>query len=287
MGGGWRLKISIVTPTWNRATLLRVCLESVRPQQAPPWEHIIVDNMSTDETAEVVHGYARSVSYPVRHLREHDNGIYQAMNKGIGLATGEAMHFLNDDDMLCDSTVLQIMGRCLSLYQVDIAFGDVILLSGQPLKQSYRRHRQVNRLTLVERTITQQAVFYRRSIFDLCGLFDARLRIAADHEWLLRAFLGHDVKAAYVKRPVALFRTGGVSNDQTTWEAHRLEREKITARYYTSREIKAARLYRSVLRKIPLGASLLNIIVPLRLRVVNLRYDRNGFTADPLARLDL
>jgi len=281
------LKISIVTPTWNRADMLRFCLDSVKSQNTSPHEHIIVDNMSTDDTTNVVQGYARSVSYPVHHVREKDNGIYQAMNKGMRRVSGDALHFLNDDDMLCDDKVLQVMGRCLAHYQVDIAFGDVILLSGDPLAHNYRRHRQVNRLTLVERTITQQAVFYQRSVFDLCGLFDAHLHIAADHEWLLRAFLRHDIHAAYIKYPVALFRTGGVSNDMQTREAHRLERERITATYFTKREIRAAKLYRRLFRKIPFGATMLGLFVPLRLHVKNLKVRKKGFSTDPMAWVDL
>lgn len=281
------MKISIVTPTWNRAKMLRSCLDSVKSQNTPPCEHIIVDNLSTDGTTEVITNYAAGVSYPVRHVREKDGGIYQAMNKGVHLVAGEALHFLNDDDMLHAEDVLQMMGRCLSRYHVDIAFGDVILLSGAPLAHNHRRHRQVNRLTLVERTITQQAVFYRRSVFDRCGVFDAHLRIAADHEWLLRAFLLHGIKAAYVKRPVALFRTGGVSNDMQTREAHRLEREKITANYFTKREIRAARLYRGVFRKIPFGATMLGLFIPMRLDVKNLRVRKKRFLTDPVAWFDL
>lgn len=281
------MRISIVTPTWNRAAMLPSCLNSVRNQRNPPWEHIIVDNMSTDATRDMVRAYARAVQYPVHHLQEADSGIYEAMNKGLGRVSGDALHFLNDDDMLYDNGVLDVMGRCLRSFQADIAFGDVILLSGGLQAQSYRRHRQVNKLTLVERTITQQAVFYRRSVFDRCGTFDARLRIAADHEWLLRAFLRHDIQAAYVKRLVALFRIGGVSNDLQTQEAHRMEREKITAGYFTAREIKAAGLYRNMLRKVPWGASLLHLFVPLRLRVLNLRVQRHGFAPDPLAWFDL
>lgn len=281
------MKISIVTPTWNRAAMLRSCLDSIKNQTTPPWEHIIVDNISTDGTLNVVREYTQSTSYTVHHVREADDGIYDAMNKGIARVTGDALHFLNDDDMFSASDVLQVMGRCLTFSQADIAFGDVILLSEKLQAPNYRCHRQVNRLTLVERTITQQAVFYRRSLFDRCGIFNAKLRIAADHEWLLRAFLRHDIRAVYLKRPVALFRTGGISNDQQTREAHSREREKITSDYFSAREIKAARLYRRLLRKVPLGASLLNLFVPLRLRVMNLRMRRDGFAADPLAWIDL
>lgn len=281
------MNISIVTPTWNRSTRLCCCLESVAEQQKPPSEHIIVDNMSTDHTTTIIAEYAASVSYPVRHVREADGGIYEAMNKGIALAQGDVLHFLNDDDMLYGTDALEVMGRCLSQTGADIVFGDVVLLCKSKFTNNYRRHRQVNRLTLVERTITQQAIFYRRSIFARCKSFDPHLRIAADHEWLLRAFLEHGISGVYLKRPVALFRTGGVSNNPMSQEKHRKEREQVTRQYFSPTEIRAARIYRKVLRKLPLGASLLNLFVPLRLNVMTLREKGDGFVPDCLARLDL
>lgn len=282
------MKISIVTPTWNRAERLRSSLESVACQRTPPWEQIVVDNLSTDGTAELVAEYASAAPYPVRHLREGDGGIYQAMNKGIALATGEALHFLNDDDMLFGPDVLTSMSRCLTLPEADIVFGDVVLLDeGHKHIQNYRRHRQVNRLTLVERTITQQAIFYRRDVFDRCGTFDPRLSIAADHEWLLRAFLRHDIRGIYVKRPVAVFRIGGVSNEAASEAAHRREREEVTRKYFSPREIRAANLFRRLARKLPFGATALNLFVPLRLNVRTLREKNGALLPDPLAWIDL
>ncbi len=282
------MKISIVTPTWNRAERLRSSLESVASQRTPPWEHIVVDNLSKDGTAALVAEYARSAPYPVRHIREADGGIYQAMNKGIAQTTGEALHFLNDDDMLFGPNVLTSMSRCLTLTDADIVFGDVVLLDeGQKQIQSYRRHRQMNRLTLVERTITQQAIFYRRDVLSRCGTFDPRLRIAADHEWLLRAFLKHDIRGIYLKRPVAVFRIGGVSNDAASAEAHRREREEVTRKYFSSREIKAAKLFRRLVRKLPFGAAVLDLFVPLRLDVRTLREKNDSLRSDPLAWIDL
>lgn len=282
------MKISIVTPTWNRAERLRSSLDSVAGQSTPPWEHVVVDNMSTDGTAELVSEYARTASYPVRHLREADGGIYQAMNKGIAQTSGEILHFLNDDDMLHDPEVLSMMERGLEYTDADIIFGDVVLLEeGHKNQHSYRRHRQVNRLTLVERTITQQAIFYRRAVFEMCGDFDPRLRIAADHEWLLRAFLRHGIRGIYLKRPVAVFRTGGVSNDSASAEAHRRERQGVTSRYFTPREIAAARLFRSVLRKVPFGATILHHFVPLRLNIQTVCAKNNRFYPDFMARIDL
>lgn len=282
------MNISIITPTWNRADRLRASLQSVADQQTAPREHIIVDNLSIDGTAEVIAGYARRAPYPVRHLREADGGIYQAMNKGIALATGNALHFLNDDDMLFAPDVLTFMGRCLSSTDADMVFGDVVLMDARQKKAlSYRRHRQMNRLTLVERTITQQAIFYRREIFDRCGSFDTRLRITADHEWLLRAFLRHDIRGIYLKRPVAVFRIGGISNDAASAAAHRKERDAVTRSYYSAREIKAARIFRRLGRKVPFGASIMNLFVPLRLNIHTLREENGALQADPLARIDL
>ncbi|GAB6060077.1 glycosyltransferase family 2 protein [Desulfonatronum parangueonense] len=282
------MKISIITPTWNRMAQLRSSLESVARQKTLPWEHVIVDNLSTDGTQELVLEYAETAPYPVRHVREADGGIYQAMNKGLALATGEALHFLNDDDMLHDPQVLSMMGRCLAFTDADIIFGDVVLLDeGLTGGRNYRRHRQVNRLTLVERTITQQAILYRREAFERCGNFDQELRIAADHEWLLRAFLHHDIQGAYLKRPVAVFRIGGVSNDGESAQAHRRERKLVTQRYFSRREIKAARLYRNLLRKVPFGATLLNCFVPLRLKIQTLREKNGALHPDPMAWIDL
>lgn len=282
------MKISIVTPTWNRAERLRSSLESVANQRTPPWEHVVVDNLSTDGTAELVAEYARTVPYPVRHLREADEGIYQAMNKGLALTTGEVLHFLNDDDMLFGPDVLTSMSRCLKLTDADIVFGDVVLLDeGHKQVRSYRRHRQMNRLTLVERTITQQAIFYLRDVFDRCGTFDTRLRITADHEWLLRAFLKHDIRGIYLKRPVAVFRIGGVSNDAASEAAHRREREEVTRKYFSPREIRAAKLFRRLARKLPFGAAALNLFVPLRLDVRTLLEKNGQLRSDPLAWIDL
>ncbi|SDB18592.1 Glycosyltransferase involved in cell wall bisynthesis [Desulfonatronum thiosulfatophilum] len=282
------MKISIITPTWNRAAQLRSALESVACQEAPPCEHIIIDNLSMDGTQELVLEYAKTARYPVRCIREADGGIYQAMNKGIAFATGEALYFLNDDDMLYDAQVLSMMSRCLKSMDADIIFGDVVLLDeGQKGGRYYRRHRQVNCLTLVERAITQQAILYRREAFDRCGGFNQELRIVADHDWLLRAFLHHDIRGIYLKRPVAVFRIGGVSNDGESAQAHRRERKLVTERYYSSREIKAARLYRNLLRKVPFGATLLNCFVPLRLKIWTLREKNGTFHQDPLAWIDL
>lgn len=280
------MNISIVTPTWNRAGHLRNAIESVARQNALPFEHIIVDNMSTDATKKIVEEYASIAQYNVIYIREKDNGIYEAMNKGIKYSSGEAVYFLNDDDRFFSQNVLSYLEVCIQKRKADIIFGDVFLIDKEE-KISRRRHRQVNKLTLMEKTITQQAILYHKSAFKRCGFFNEDLHIVGDYEWLLRAFITYNIRAVYLKTPVAYFSTEGISNDPKGYELHQRERRLVLDRFFQTKDIKSARIYRRWLRKIPFGATLLNLFVPLRLNVINMQIFRGHPFPDPLALLDL
>lgn len=97
------LKVSIITAVYNRATTIADTLESVRGQDYPEIEHIVVDGMSTDGTQEVISRYRSGIA---RMVRERDSGIYEALNKGIGLASGDIIGFLHADDIYADSGVV-------------------------------------------------------------------------------------------------------------------------------------------------------------------------------------
>jgi len=109
------MKVSIVTPTWNRAATLKRTLESIESQTLTPFRHVIVDNLSDDETSDLVCDYKKRAAYEVVHLCERDRGIYDAMNKGANAAGGEALYFLNDDDRLLAPDSLELLARALVL----------------------------------------------------------------------------------------------------------------------------------------------------------------------------
>lgn len=247
------MKISIVTPTWNRATTLQRTIESVESQTLRPFRHVIVDNLSEDSTSRLVNQYQARAPFEVVHLRERDRGIYDAMNKGVKAAGGDTLYFLNDDDRLLASDSLQCLARALSLAPSGIAFGDVVVVDPVRGTSKIRNHRQVNRLTLAEKSICQQATLYSRQAMELVGTFDAGLRAAGDYDWMIRALVGHGLPAVYLRRAVAVFTTGGISSDPAQAGEFRAEMNLVADRYFPP-EVRARALrYRRFWRKIPWG----------------------------------
>jgi len=251
------MKISIITPTWNRAGCLARMFASVGEQSPPPHEHIIVDNLSSDATAALVQDYARRAGYPVVHRREADQGLYDAMNQGIARAQGDAFYFLNDDDCLNGRGALGLLGQALSECRADFVFGDVFVVNPDTGAMKHRTHRQVNRFTLAEKSICQQATLYSRRILEKVGLFDATLSAAADYDWVLRAFFQHSARAVYLRRPVARFFLGGISNAPGSRDAFEREMEVVRARHFTPDDLARARRFRRIWRKLPWGLALM------------------------------
>jgi glycosyltransferase len=254
--GGHGMKISIITPTWNRATQLERMLASVEALVPHPHEHIIVDNLSTDATAAVVAGYSSRTPYPVIHKCEADDGIYDAMNHGAKLATGDLLYFLNDDDRLTGAGSLSVLASALTRCRADFAFGDVIVVDRTRGTARRRFHRQVNRLTLAEKSICQQATLYTRKALDVVGRFDPTLRAAADYDWVLRAFFQHSLRGAYLRFPVAEFALGGISSSPDHREAFEAEMQAVRHRYFDAADLDRARRYRRFWRKLPWGLQL-------------------------------
>jgi len=251
------MNVSIVTPTWNRAEALPQMLASVETQTPRPLEHIIVDNRSTDGSATIVNEYARRVSYRVLHLTEGDCGIYDAMNQGARAAEGDVLYFLNDDDRLANPKALGTLTSALSRYDADFAFGDVLVVDPQRGTSSVRHHRQMNRFTLAEKSICQQATIYSRRIIDQVGPFDASLRAAGDYDWMMRAFLQHASKAVYLRTVVAHFALGGISNSEAHSTAFEAEMRSVRLRYFSEEDLERAKRFRRFWRKCPFGLQLM------------------------------
>jgi glycosyltransferase involved in cell wall biosynthesis len=279
------MDISVITPTFNRAASLERALDSVLAQSLAPKEHVIADNLSTDGTQQIIERYIQRAPFPVIYLREKDTGMYQALNRGIERATAQACYFLNDDDQIFDARVLEIMAACLTATDADLVYGDVLLFDPATGREQLRRHNQVNKMTLVHKGINQPAMLYRSSVFKTCGRFDEGYRIASDHEWLLRAFVKHDIRATYLKMPLARFALGGLSGDERLAAKRREERQRATAAWYTPEAVKLSTTYRKYVRKIPFGTALFNWIHPLQLRIQTVNYRAGRFEPDLAARL--
>jgi glycosyltransferase involved in cell wall biosynthesis len=120
-------QLSIITPTYNAADTLQACLESVAQQNYPHLEHWIIDGLSKDSTMEIVRDYAQRHSH-IKYISESDKGIFDAMNKGIDLATGEFLLFLGADDMLIEN-ILDTLTRNIQFLDYDLIYSKVQYLN--------------------------------------------------------------------------------------------------------------------------------------------------------------
>ncbi len=176
------MKISVITVCYNSKEFIRPTIDSVLRQDYEDMEYIIVDGVSTDGTCEIIAEYLDRSS--IRYISEQDTGLYNAMNKGIGMARGDYLIFMNSGDVFSNDTVLSRMAEVLS---ADIDYGNVwrITKSGA-VHESYRSGwRYVKGLLLQGKMICHQAMFIRRDIM-LDYMYDESYRITADFNFLCR-----------------------------------------------------------------------------------------------------
>jgi glycosyltransferase involved in cell wall biosynthesis len=209
--------ISIITATYNAAATVADCLQSVA-NQTHPCEHIIIDGASIDSTLEVV----RRISPSARILSEPDKGIYDAMNKGIALATGDIVGILNADDFYVDSLVLEKVTTLFRDSGADVIFADLLYVRPDNLEKVVRYYSGAN--FTPEKFAwgcmpPHPTFFVRRELYDLYGLFHTDYRIAADFELAARFLFRYRVRYAYLPEVVVRMRTGGVStrNFMSNW----------------------------------------------------------------------
>ena len=124
------MKVSVITATWNSGKTLRTTLDSVLNQSYPDIEHIIVDGGSTDNTMEIIREYEPRYNGRLRYISEPDKGLYDAMNKGIRMATGEVVGILNSDDFYTSSDVVEKLEKELATNRVDAVYGDIHFVDG-------------------------------------------------------------------------------------------------------------------------------------------------------------
>ena len=189
---------SIVTATFNAGGSIRRCLQSVRENRLAETEHLVIDNQSSDDTLEKVRAFGN-----VRVISEKDNGIYEAMNKGIRSAGNELTACLNADDAYLPGTLEAVKERFESVPESDIVYGN-ILVNEREVKPPE------GIASFGGARIFHPAAFIRRSLFERIGYFDESFRICADLDFFLRAKESGAV-FTYLDRPLTDFALGGLS----------------------------------------------------------------------------
>jgi glycosyltransferase involved in cell wall biosynthesis len=205
--------ISVITVCYNSAPTIERALQSVANQDWPHIEHILIDGASTDGTMDVVERFRHGLTCVVS---EPDDGIYDAMNKGLARATGEVICFLNADDQYASDDVLSLVADQMHAQQLDAVMGDVGFFHPTNPSRQVRRYRS-DRFT-PERLAwgwmpAHPALFLKRSVIDRVGLFNTTYKIAGDYEFIIRTFYGHTLRYAHVPKVLVRMQTGGVSTN--------------------------------------------------------------------------
>lgn len=213
---GRKLKISVVTATYNSAATVEDTLRSVLGQTYGNVEHIVIDGKSADDTMVIVRNYAdkyRQRGLELKWISEPDGGIYDAMNKGINLATGEVVGLLNSDDFFTSPTVLETVAK--EFGEIDAVYGDIHYVHPNHLGKCVRYYSSKNfrRERMRMGFMPAHPSFYcKRDIYRTYGLFDIDFKIAADFEQLLRLIYINNIRTRYIPIDFVTMRTGGASS---------------------------------------------------------------------------
>lgn len=207
--------ISIITATYNSAETINDTIKSVLCQTNKDFEYIIVDGGSTDETIGIVKSYESEFSGKLKWVSEKDKGIYDAMNKGIKMASGDIIGILNSDDYYTSDGILQTIADAFKCQNVDAIYGDIhFIKDGVPDKcVRYYSSRLFSPFWLRFGFMPAHPSFYcKREVFDKSGLYRLDYKIGSDYEMMVRLFRKHKISSRYVPKDFVTMRTGGASN---------------------------------------------------------------------------
>jgi glycosyltransferase involved in cell wall biosynthesis len=205
------IEFSVITVAKNAAATLEKCIASVAAQRYAPIEYILIDGASTDATADIV---ARHKGRVDQFVSEPDNGIYDAMNKGLTLARGKFVYFLGADDYLLDENVLGDVAAFIERTPgCDLIYGGIEVRFADGRSEVFMPPPAEAALPfLVSGCLPHQASFASRRTFDLAGAFDDRYRIAGDYDWFLRVVSHRQLITRRLERIIASYRIDGVSS---------------------------------------------------------------------------
>ncbi len=221
------MKISIITVVRNGKETIQDAINSVLNQTYNDIEYIIIDGTSQDGTIEIIQSYGDKIS---KLISEPDDGLYDAMNKGIALATGDVIGILNSDDFYIDEHVIQkVVDRFESLH-VDSIFADLVYVKPNDLEKTVRYYdsSKFHPSKFAYGWMPAHPTFFvRREVYEKYGRFRTDLKIAADFDILIRFLYTHSISYHYMKEVIIKMRLGGVSTSFNSIWINNLEVLKV------------------------------------------------------------
>lgn len=209
------MKISLITVTYNSAQTLADTIQSVLAQTHPDIEYIVVDGASKDDTVNIIRQYEPQFNGRMKWVSEPDKGLYDAMNKGIRMATGEVVGILNSDDFFTSNNILEQVNAAFAKQpEVDAVYGDIHFVHPDNLDKCVRYYSsKVFRRGLMKLGfIPAHPSFYlKRYCFKKYGMYQTDYKVAADFEFLLRVIYKERIRTLYLPLDMVTMRTGGAS----------------------------------------------------------------------------
>ncbi|MHB1657597.1 MAG: glycosyltransferase family 2 protein [Burkholderiales bacterium] len=207
------MKVSVITSVYNNANYIKTAIESVLSQTYKNIEYIIIDGGSTDGTIDIINGYKDKVN---KFISERDKGIYDGLNKGIAMATGDAIGFLHSDDIYIDCDVIKRVVEAFQTNRCDSVYGDIVYIDrvNQDKIIRYWKSGKFSYNKLKRGWVPPHtALFVKRDVYSKYGLFDLDYKISADYDFMLRIFGKYRISSCYIHEILCKMRAGGASNN--------------------------------------------------------------------------
>lgn len=210
------MKISIITTSYNSVHTLRDTMDSVLRQSYADYEYIVVDGASKDGTVDLIREYEPLFGDRLRWVSEPDRGIYDAMNKGIAMSTGDVVGLLNSDDFYTSDDILATVAHSFSSSDApDAIYGDVHYVDENDITRPVRYYssRKFTRKRMLMGYMPAHPSFYvRKECYEKYGAFDTSYRVAADFDNLLRLIYVNEISTRYIAKDFVTMRMGGASS---------------------------------------------------------------------------
>lgn len=220
--------LSIITINRNNATGLEKTMRSVAAQIGRDFEYVVIDGASTDGSVEVIRSFETSLGERLKWISEPDKGIYNAMNKGIGKASGDYLQFLNSgDSMVSDDVTIRMTDSLKGNGYPSILYGNMLkdMPGGRVLRDRCFAGQDISFLGFYTGTLNHSPAYIKRSLFEKYGMYDETLKIVSDWKWYLQAIILGEEKPAYADIDVTLFDMNGIS--ETNKELDKAERKQV------------------------------------------------------------
>jgi glycosyltransferase involved in cell wall biosynthesis len=226
------MKISIITVCLNAKDTIESTFLSVFSQTYKNVELIVIDGASNDGTLDIIEKYKERISH---FVSEPDKGIYDAMNKGIMLATGDFLIFLNANDVFYDEYVLEKVANTLNENpEAKFLFGNAEYISTDKQESQILSYDNIkNDFSIIFDNICHQSVFYRKSLFEEFGLYSEQFKIYSDWDFNIKCLAENKVKIIYLPLIICKFQLGGACSNSNSEKTCKFEKKALIENYYS------------------------------------------------------